>query len=94
VQRRAPAEWQRAHDELLRLARSRAVLEFEEGCWLVRACRSGVHPRLGFGSFNEYVGRLFGYGARLVQEKLRVSWKSSRQGLMVVVPPLLELLAG
>jgi hypothetical protein len=71
--RGAPAEWQRAHDELLRLARSRAVLEFEEGRWLVRACRSGVHARLGFGSFNEYVGRLFGYGARLVQEKLRVA---------------------
>jgi HAMP domain-containing protein len=71
--REAPAEWQRAHDELLRLARSRAGLDFEEGRWLVRACRSGVHTRLGLGSFNEYVGRLFGYGARLVQEKLRVA---------------------
>jgi hypothetical protein len=67
------AEWQRAHDELLRLARSHAGLDFDEGQWLVRAHRSGVHARLGFGSFGEYVGRLFGYGARLVQEKLRVA---------------------
>jgi hypothetical protein len=70
---RTLAEWQRAHDELQRLARTRAGLDFEEGQWLVRAHRSGVHERLGFGSFSEYVGRLFGYGARLVQEKLRVA---------------------
>ncbi|HYJ08706.1 MAG TPA: HNH endonuclease [Polyangiaceae bacterium] len=69
----AQAEWQRAHDELLRLARSRAGLDFEEGRWLVLACQSRVHARLGYGSFNEYVARLFGYGARLVQEKLRVA---------------------
>jgi hypothetical protein len=71
--RPAPAEWQRAHDELLRLARSRAGLDFEEGRWLLRARQSGVHARLGFGSFSEYVGRLFGYSSRLVQEKLRVA---------------------
>ncbi|HYJ11417.1 MAG TPA: hypothetical protein VEX18_20485, partial [Polyangiaceae bacterium] len=71
--RGAPAEWERVHDQLLRLARSRAGLDFEEGRWLLRACQSGVHARLGFGSFGEYVGRLFGYGARLVQEKLRVA---------------------
>jgi hypothetical protein len=70
---RTPSEWQRAHDELQRLARSHAGLDFEEGRWLVRAHRSRVHERLGFGSFSEYVGRLFGYGTRLVQEKLRVA---------------------
>ena len=70
---RALATWQRAHDELLRLARSHAGLDFEEGQWLVRAHRSRVHARLGYGSFNEYVGWLFGYGARLAQEKLRVA---------------------
>ena len=64
--RQSHAAWRRAHDELLRLARMRAGLDFEEGRWLVRACQSGVHSRLGFGSFGEYVGRLFGYGARLV----------------------------
>jgi 5-methylcytosine-specific restriction endonuclease McrA len=65
--------WQRAHQELRRLARSRAGLDFEEGRWLLAAWRGGVHTRLGYGSFREYIERLFGYGARLVQEKLRVA---------------------
>jgi hypothetical protein len=73
ARRRTLAEWQRAHDELLRLAHSRAGLDFEEGQWLLRAIRRRVHERLGFGSFGEYVGRLFGHGPRLVQEKLRVA---------------------
>jgi hypothetical protein len=30
-----------------------------------------VHP--GYGSFHEYIERLFGYGARSTQEKLRVA---------------------
>ncbi|HYJ11148.1 MAG TPA: hypothetical protein VEX18_19130, partial [Polyangiaceae bacterium] len=66
---RAPLtpESQRAHDELLRLARSRSGLDFEEGRWLLRAYQSGVHARLGLASFSEYVDRLFGYGPRLVQ---------------------------
>ena len=53
VKARTPGAWQRAHDELLRLARSRAGLDFEEGQWLVRAYRSRVHARLGYGSFGE-----------------------------------------
>ena len=32
--------------------------------WLLRAHRRRVHERLGFGSFGEYAGRLFVYGAR------------------------------
>jgi hypothetical protein len=45
----APAEWQRAHDELLRLAHSRSGLDFEEGSsmtktrccsWLARCSRA------------------------------------------------------
>src|SRR5688572_33380147 len=70
--RRGP-DWQRAHEELRRLARSRAGLDFEEGQWLLAAWRGGVHGRLGYGSFREYVERLFGYGSRLVQDKLRVA---------------------
>jgi hypothetical protein len=66
-------DWQRAHEELRRLARTRAGLDFEEGCCLLAAWRSGVHARLGYGSFREYIERLFGYSARLVQEKLRVA---------------------
>jgi hypothetical protein len=66
-------DWQRADQELRRLARSRAGLDFEEGQWLLTAWRGGVHARLGYGSFREYIERLFGYGARLVQDKLRVA---------------------
>src|SRR5688572_10264575 len=66
-------DWQRADRELRRLARLRAGLDFEEGRWLLAAWRAGVHVRLGYGSFREYIERLFGYSARLVQDKLRVA---------------------
>ncbi len=65
--------WRRAHEELVRIAKKRAGLDFEEGRWLLRAFRAGTHVELGFGSFNEYCERLFGYGARLTQDKLRVA---------------------
>src|SRR5215831_9334599 len=65
--------WRRAHEELLRLAAKRAGLDFEEGRWLLRALRSGTHRELGYGSFLEYTERLFGYGPRLTQEKIRVA---------------------
>jgi hypothetical protein len=65
--------WRRAHEELLRLAATRAGLDYEEGGWLLRALRTGVHQRLGYGSFREYAGRLFGYSPRLAQEKIRVA---------------------
>ncbi len=65
--------WRRAHEELVRLAKKRAGLDHEEGRWLLRALRSGTHLRLGYGSFHEYADRLFGYGPRLTQEKLRVA---------------------
>ena len=79
-------DWQRAHEELRRLARSRAGLDFEEGQWLLAAWRGGVHARLGYGSFREYVERLFGYGARLVQDKLRVA--EALEGLPVLARAL------
>jgi hypothetical protein len=69
----ATTDWQVAHERLGRLARTRAGLDEEEGRWLLAAFRQQVHARLGYGSFSEYAGRLFGYGARLVQEKLRVA---------------------
>src|SRR5436190_7188702 len=71
--RGAAALWHRAHEALVRLAVTRAGLDYEEGRWLLRAARSGVHLRLGYASFREYVERLFGYGPRLIQEKLRVA---------------------
>lgn len=67
------AKWQRAHHELSRLAKVRAGLDLEEGRWLLTALRSRTHVRLGFGSFVEYIERLFGYVPRLTQEKLRVA---------------------
>jgi len=70
---RDDVSWRRAHEELVRLATKRAGLDFEEGRWLLRAFRAGAHVECGMGSFNEYVERLFGYGPRLTQEKLRVA---------------------
>src|SRR5689334_7393424 len=67
------SEWQRAHRVLKRLARERAAADAEQGRWLLAALRSGAHAHLGFGSFHEYIERLFGYGAGTTQEKLRVA---------------------
>ncbi len=67
------AEWMLAHEALSRLAKARAQAEFEEGRWFICALHAATHVRLGFGSFAEYVGRLFGYSPRTTQEKLRVA---------------------
>src|SRR5262245_18040921 len=67
------AEWMLAHEALSRLARTRAQAEFEEGNWLTCALHAATHVRLGFGSFAEYIERLFGYSPRTTQEKLRVA---------------------
>src|SRR6185295_17265896 len=66
-------DWVRAHAALSRLARERAATDAEEGRWLLRAFRSAAHVHLGFGSFNEYIERLFGYKPRSIQGKLRVA---------------------
>jgi len=73
VVQREDTSWQEAHEELVRLATERAGLDFEEGRWLLRAQRSGVHLRFGYAAFYEYTERLFGYGPRLTREKLRVA---------------------
>jgi hypothetical protein len=67
------SDWKQAHAALSRLARERAALDAEEGRWLLRALRSAAHVHLGFGSFAEYIDRLFGYRPRTTQEKLRVA---------------------
>ncbi|MEO8180605.1 MAG: hypothetical protein ABI895_17355 [Deltaproteobacteria bacterium] len=76
--RRAAAQsrditWQVAHEALSRIARERAIADAEEGRWLLEAQRTAAHVHLGFGSFSEYVERLFGYKPRSTQEKLRVA---------------------
>jgi 5-methylcytosine-specific restriction endonuclease McrA len=62
-----------AHEELTLLARRRAELDGLEGPALLRAFRVGVHRHLGFGSFAEYVERLFGYSRRTLDDKLRTA---------------------
>src|SRR5256885_17104383 len=66
-------DWRRAHEELTRLARCRAWLDWEEGRSLLDALRSGAHLHLGFGSFGEYVERILGYSRRSTDERLRVA---------------------
>jgi hypothetical protein len=66
-------DWVQAHEALSLLARKRAALDAEEGRWLLVALRTAAHVHLGFGSFGEYIERLFGYKPRSTQEKLRVA---------------------
>ena len=86
-QRSGSSHWIEAHEALSRLARERAALDAEEGRWLLRALRAAVHVHLGFGSFCQYIERLFGYKSRTTQEKLRVA--ESLEGL----PQLADALA-
>jgi len=69
----ADGAWQQAHEALVRLAASRAGLDFEEGQRLRAALLARTHVRLGYGSFVEYIERIFGYSPRLTYEKLRVA---------------------
>jgi hypothetical protein len=66
-------DWVQAHGALSRLAQERAALDVEEGRWLLCALRSAAHVHLGYGSFAQYIERLFGYKPRTTQEKLRVA---------------------
>jgi hypothetical protein len=66
-------DWKRAHNELIRLARDHAELEWEVGRWLLQALRAATPLRLGYASMAEYAHRLFGFDARFTSEKLRVA---------------------
>jgi len=70
---RPGAAWEAAHAALSQLAKQSAAADAEEGGWLLAAFRAATHLHLGFGSFHEYVERLFGYKPRTTQEKLRVA---------------------
>jgi hypothetical protein len=65
--------WQGVHQRLTDLAAAQAALDEEQGRLLLTALRAGVHAKLGFGSFVEYVERLFGCGPRETGERLRVA---------------------
>jgi hypothetical protein len=88
---RGASEWRAVHEALSRLARQRAGLDFEEGTWLLAAQRAGVHARLGYGSFFEYIERLFGYSPRLTHDKLRVA--AALEGLPQLAQALREGMA-
>src|SRR5918999_635758 len=66
-------DWQTAHHELSRLAKARAHHDFEEATWILAAHRTRPDRELGFGSFVEYLERLFGWSPKLAREKLRVA---------------------
>jgi hypothetical protein len=66
-------DWKRAHNELVRLARDHAQLEWDVGRWLLRARRAATALRLGYASMAEYAHRLFGFDGRFTSEKLRVA---------------------
>src|SRR5688500_16606299 len=66
-------DWKRAHNELVRLARDHAQLEWDVGRWLLRALRAATPLRLGYASMAEYAHRLFGFDGRFTSEKLRVA---------------------
>ena len=68
-----PSAWILAHEALSRLAKQRALADAEEGRCLLAALRAAAHVHLGFGTFTEYVERLFGYKPKSTQEKLRVA---------------------
>jgi hypothetical protein len=67
------AAWSRAHHELTRLAREGAAHDFDVGCALLVALRNATHVMLGYGSFVEYVERLFGYAPRCTHDRVRVA---------------------
>lgn len=67
------SHWMHVHEQLKGLAARRANIDAEEGPWLLAAWRNDVAERLGYGSFQEYIGSLFGYSSRWVRERLRVA---------------------
>ncbi len=88
VLRNENSGWVYAHEALSRLAQDRAIADAEEGRCLLAARRSAAHVHMGFGSFGEYIERLFGYGRRCTQEKLRVA--EALEGLPVLARALDE----
>ena len=66
-------DWKLVDEKLRCLAREKGKYDLEEGRWLLAGMREAVHLRQGFGSFHEYVERLFGYGRRAISDRLMVA---------------------
>src|SRR5262245_64091420 len=69
----SPPAWQLAHENLVRLATTRARLDWEEGTSLLLGLRSGVHLHLGYGTFADSVN-----GCQGAKQDLR-AWVPSRR---------------
>lgn len=61
------------HQRLLDIAAERSASDLKLGACLLEAQRVGLHVALGYGSFAEYVERLFGFSRRQTEERLRVA---------------------
>ena len=66
-------EAQRAHEELLNVALTRAKLDRHEAHWLIVAYRTQANRLLGCASFAEYSERVLGHTPRVTEERLRVA---------------------
>src|SRR5262245_23613501 len=66
-------QWMDVDRELKAVARRRAEMDAEELPWLLAAERMEVHRHLGFGSWCEYIERVFGYTPRVAMDRLRVA---------------------
>ncbi len=64
---------QRAHEELLNVALTRAKLDRHEAHWLIVAYRTQANRLLGLASFAEYSERVLGHTPRVTEERLRVA---------------------
>jgi hypothetical protein len=65
--------WQEIHDKLVGFAKRQAGHDFEEGQWLLRGMKAAVHVALAYGSYFEYVERIFGYAPRVAADRIRVA---------------------
>jgi hypothetical protein len=79
-------DWAAIDAALVRLGRSKAEHDYEEGRWLLAARRGAVHTRLGFATLAEYIERRLGYDGRTTAERLRVA------SLLADLPLLAEAL--
>jgi hypothetical protein len=70
--------WKESNEECLALARADAAMDLQIGEALRRARELRVHEQVGCGSFFEYSERVFGYGRRTTEERLRVAEELDR----------------
>jgi hypothetical protein len=71
-------DWRQVHGKLIELARRKAGYDAEESRWLLAGRAANVHLECGYGSYLEYLERVFGYGPRLARERLRVAGALAR----------------